>query len=70
MRNSYEIEMDKYVVLSSLQNYHFREYSLFVYGFGLKHAKPNIGKIFKTNIILIRKYLNLNWNIVKSIIFI
>ena len=64
-----EIEIDKYVILSSLQNYHFREYSLFVYRFGQKHAKPNISKIFKTNIILITKYLHLNWNIVKSFIF-
>ena len=26
----------------------------------LKHAEPNIGKIFKTNIILITKYIFLN----------
>ena len=37
--------------------------------FASKHVKPNIGKIFKTNIILITKYLNLKWNIVKSFIF-
>ena len=35
----------------------------------LIQAKPNIDKIVKTNIILIAKYLNLNWNIVKSFIF-
>ena len=35
-----------------------------------KHAKPNIGKIFTTSIVLITKYLNLNWNIVKPLIFI
>ena len=29
----------------------------FVYQVGLKHVEPNIGKIFKTNIILITKYL-------------
>ena len=34
-----------------------------------KHAKPNIGKIFKINTILVTKYINLNWNIVKSSIF-
>ena len=34
-----------------------------VYQVGLKHAKPNISKIFKTNIVLITKYL-----IVKSFI--
>ena len=48
-----------------LQNFHFGEYSIFVYQFGLKHAKPDIDKVFKTNISLITKYLNLNWNIVK-----
>ena len=60
MRNSYDvIEVDIYV------------YYIFVYRFELKHAEPNIiSKIFKTNIILIMKYLNLNWNIVKSLIFI
>ena len=69
MRNSYDvIEIDKYVILSTLQNFHFREYSIFVCLFELKYAEPNIGKIFKTNIILIAKYLN--WNIVKSLIFI
>ena len=33
----------------------------------LKHVELNIGKIFKINIMLITKYLNLNWNIVKKI---
>ena len=36
----------------------------FFYQVGLKYAEPNIGKIFKTNIILIIKYL-----IVKRFIF-
>ena len=36
---------------------------------GLKHVKPNIGKLFKITIILITQYLNLNWNIVKKVIF-
>ena len=71
MHNFYDvIENDNYFILSTLQNFHFQEYSIFVYRFGLKHAGPNIGKIFKINIILITKYLNLNWNIVKSLIFI
>ena len=71
MRTFYDvIEIDNHVILSSLQNLHFGEYSIFVYRFGLKHAKPNNGKIFNTNIILITKYLNLNWNIVKSLISI
>ena len=71
MLNSYDvIEIDKYVILSTLQNFHFREYSIFVYRFGQKNAKPNIGKIFKTSIILITKYVILNWNIVKSLFFI
>ena len=70
MRNSYDvIEIDKYVILNTLQNFHFREYSIFVYQYGLKHAEPNIGKIFKNNINLNTKYLNLNWNIVKRVIF-
>ena len=59
MRNSYDvIEVDNYVILNTLQNFHFREYSFFVY----QHAEHNIGKIFKNNIILITKYLNLDWN--------
>ena len=67
MRNSYDvIEIGKYVILSTLQNFNFREYSIFVYRFGLKHAETNIGKMFKTNTILITKYLN----IVKSFFFI
>ena len=71
MRNSYDvIEIDNYIILSTLQNFHCREYSICVYRLGLKHAISIIGKLFKTNIILIMKYLNLNWNIVKSLIFI
>ena len=66
MHNYYDvIEIDNDVILNTLQNFHFGEYSIFVYQFGLKHAKPNIDKVFKTNISLITKYLNLNWNIVK-----
>ena len=68
MHNSHDvIKIDNYVILNTLQNFHFQEYSIFVYQFGLKHAKPNISKIFKNNIILITKYLNPNWNIVKSL---
>ena len=71
MRSSYYvIEIDNYVILNTMQNFHFQEDSIFFYKSGLKHAKPNIGKIFKTNTILITKYLNLNWNIVKSSIFL
>ena len=67
MRNSYDvIEIDNYIILNTLQNFHFREYSIFVYLFGIKHAEPNIGKIFKNNVILITKYLNVNWNNVKK----
>ena len=70
MRNSYDvIEIDNFVILNTLQNFGFREYSIFVYQFGLKHAEQNIGKIFKTNINLNTKNLNLNCNIVKSSIF-
>ena len=65
MRNSYDvIEIDNQVIFNTLQNFYFWEYYIFVYQFGLKHGKPNISKIFKTNIILITKYL-----IVKSFIF-
>ena len=50
MRNSYDVnEIDNYVILNTLQNFHFQEYSIFVYQFGIKRAKPNIGKIFKNN---------------------
>ena len=52
MCNSYDVfEIDNYVISSTLQTYHFREYSIFVYQLGLKHAEPNIEKIFETNII-------------------
>ena len=71
MRSSYDIiENNNYVILNSLQNFYFGEYSIFVYQVGLKHAEPNIGKIFKTIIILMTKYLNFNWNILKSFIFL
>ena len=70
MRNFYDvIEIDNYVNLNTLQNFNLREYSICVYQVGLKHARPNIGKTFEKNIILITKYLNHNWNIVKSFIF-
>ena len=37
MQNSYDvIEIDNYVIFNTLQNFHFREYSIFVYQFGLK----------------------------------
>ena len=69
MPNSYDvIEIYNYVILNTLENFHFKEYSIFVNQFGLQ-TKPNIGKIFNANIILITKYLYLNWNIVKSFIF-
>ena len=71
MRNSYDvIEIDNYAILSTLQNLRFGEYSNFVCRFGLKHAKPDIGKLFNTNIILSTKYPYLNWNIVKPLTFI
>ena len=35
----------------------------------LKHAQPNFSKIFKNNTVLVTKYLNLHWNIVKSLLF-
>ena len=70
MRNYYDvIEIDIYVVVNTLQNFHFQEHPYFVYQFGLKNAEPNIGKLFKTNYILITKYHSRNWNIVKSSIF-
>ena len=50
MYNSYDvIEIESFVVLNTctLQNFHLREYSILMHQFGLKHAKPNIGKIFK-----------------------
>ena len=70
MRNYYDvIEIDNYIILNTLRNFHFQEYSIVVYQFGLKHAEPNIGKIFETNSILITKYLNLNWHIEFNYIF-
>ena len=71
MCNSYDvIEIDNYVILSTFQSLRFREHSSLSIDLEYKHAKPNIGKIFKTSIVLITKYLNLNWNIVKPLIFI
>ena len=62
MRNSFDvIEIDNYVILSTFQ----RIIYLLSIKLDLKHAEPNIGKIFKTNIICITKYLNLNKNSVK-----
>ena len=70
MRNSYNIiEIDNYVILNTLQNFHFQEYSIFAYQFGLKTCQTNFGKTFKTNTIFITKYLNYYWNIVKSYTF-
>ena len=60
MRSCYDvIETDNYVILHTLQNSKFQEYSTFVYQVGLKHAKPYIGKTFKTKIILLQNILNL-----------
>ena len=37
MRTSYDvIKIDNYVILSTLQNFHLQEKSIFVYQFGLK----------------------------------
>ena len=42
MRNSYEVtEINNYVILNTWQNFYFREYSIFVYQFGLKKM-PNL----------------------------
>ena len=68
MRNSYDVtEIGIFIILSTLQNIHFWECSIFVYRFGLKPYQ-NIGKMFKTIIIVITKYLN--WNIVKILVSI
>ena len=72
MRNSYDvIEIDNYVILSTWKNFYISENILLLsIDMYYKHAKPNIGKIFKISIVLVTKYLNLNWNIVKPFIFI
>ena len=37
MQNSYDVtEVDNYVILNTFQNFHFREYSIFVYQFWTK----------------------------------
>ena len=54
MRNSYDvIEIDIHVICNTLQKLLLLRILIFVYQVELKHAIPNIGKIFKTNIILI-----------------
>ena len=70
MRNSYDVIEIDFVILKTVQIFFISENILFLsINLDLKHAEPNIGKIFKTNINLITKYLNLNCNIVKSSIF-
>ena len=70
MGNSYEvIEIENYFILKTLQKIHFGQYSIFIYHVGLKHVEPHIGKVLKRNIILITKYLNLNWNVVNNFNF-
>ena len=68
MRNSYGvIAIDNFVILNTFQNFYIpRTFFFCLLIWTRKHVEPNIGKIFKTNTILITKYLNLNWNIVKS----
>ena len=63
------IDIENYIIWNTLQNFHFGEYSILVYQVGLETPEPNIGKIFKPNIIVFTKYLTLNWKIVKSFIF-
>ena len=71
MRITYDvIEIDNHVILSTLQNLYFGEHSIFVYRFGLEHTKPNIGKIFNNNSILIRNILILIEILSKSYFFI
>ena len=31
--------MDNYIILKTLQNFHFREYSIFVYQVGIKYMR-------------------------------
>ena len=72
MHNLYDvIEIDNYFILKTFQIFHIREYSCFVYQVGLKTCRTNLilAKNFKTNIILITKYLNLDWSIAKSVFF-
>ena len=57
------IEIEKYIILKTLQDIHF-QYFIFVNPVGLKH----FGK-YMSNIILITKYLNLEWNLVKSFFY-
>ena len=56
------IEMTKYIFISKYI------FSITIV-FDTKHAKPNIGRIFKMNITLIVTYLHLNRFIVKSFTF-
>ena len=60
MRNSYDvIKIDNYSKLNDCRIF-ISENSLFLsINLDLKHGETNIRKIFKTNIILMTKYLNL-----------
>ena len=70
MRSSNDvIEIDNYVILSTFRVF-ILENILFLYIDLVEiQAEPNISKLFKTNIIMITNYHNINWNIVKSLIF-
>ena len=60
------IEIDNYVILKTLHICILENILFLSINLDLKHAKPNIGKVCWTNIILITKYLILNWKIVIS----
>ena len=71
MRSSYEvIEIDNYIILNTLQNFHFLEYFIFVYKFGLKTCRTKYRQNIKDQHYFDYKILNLNWSIVKSSIFL
>ena len=75
MRNSYDIiEIDIYVILSTLQIFIAKNILFlsidFILFLSIDFRTLDVRKIFKTTVILITKYLNLSWNIVKKIIFI
>ena len=67
MWNSYDvIEIDNYVILNTLPNFHFQEYSIFVYQFELKTCLTKYRQNIKDRYFFITKYFNLYWIIEKK----
>ena len=67
MHSSHDvIEFYNYVILNPFRIFISKNISFLFIQLNSKHVKPNIGKMFKTNNILVTVYLTLDWNNVKK----